>query len=569
MNCSTDRGATMKPKFDIILRLFLCCLLALGQAIPLLAWQEQEGEGPAIQAYEQLTESYVDRIRRQGSFLELSLNDAIRLALTNNLDIAIQNYQEELNRNSILGIKGFYDPQVSFTVGWNSSTSPATSVLDAGGGIAVRQSDGFTWNNSISQQIPYGGRLDLSVNNSRTFSNSSFSTFNPSFGTRFNIQLTQPLWRGFINTQTERSLKLQNLDLELTDLAFEERVSGVVRQVQDRYWDMVGAINSYDAARRSMNLAIIRYKDSQKRVEIGIEAPIEITSARSEVAGRQQSMIQTEVGISDADNDLKNLLAPNTDDPMWDLQVIPTDRPNIEDIQLNLKESIQSALQRRPEMREYTKEFERIAINRKFLKREGKPRVDLNFNYGSQGQAGESTISIDTDGDGLPDTTVPNPDNAFPGNFTNSIGRAFGFDFTNYNISATITVPLKNRSNAANLAAEAINERMLQSQVRQTQQQIAVEVRKAHRQIEIQKERLNASRVARELAEEQLDGENKRFEAGLSTNFEVLRIQRDLADAIQNELAAEIDYVKSITSLRQAMYTLIESNDLVLAKSPD
>ncbi len=558
----------MRPKLDTILTLFLCGLLAFGQAVALPARQEQEGATSRTQAYEQLTESYVERIRREGSFLELSLTDAIRLALTNNLDIAIQNYQEELNRNTIFGTKGFYDPQVSFTVGWRSSTSPATSVLDAGGGISVRQNDGFTWNNSFSQQIPYGGRIQLSLNNSRTFSNSSFSTFNPSYGTGFDIQFTQPLWRGFINTQTERSLKLQNLDLEISDLAFEERVSGVVRQVQDRYWDMVGAINSYDAARRSMNLAIIRYNDSQKRVEIGIEAPIEITSARSEVASRQQSMIQTEVGISDADNDLKNLLAPKNDDPMWDLRIIPTDRPNIEDLRLNLKESIQLALQRRPEMKEYDKEFQRVAINRKFLKREGKPRVDLTFSYGSTGQAGNSTISIDTDGDGFPDTTVPNPDNAFPGNFTSSIGRAFGFDFTNYNISATVTIPLRNRSNASSLAAEAINERRLQSQVRQTQQQIAVEVRKAHRQIEIQKERLNAARVARELAEEQLDGENKRFEAGLSTNFEVLRIQRDLADAIQNELAAEIDYVKSITSLRQAMYTLIESTDIVLAKSP-
>ena len=104
------------------------------------------------------------------------------------------------------------------------------------------------------------------------------------------------------------------------------------------------------------------------------------------------------------------------------------------------------------------------------------------------------------------------------------------------------------------------------SERRQTTQQVAVEVRKAYQQIKIQKERLEASRVSRELSEEQLDGENKRFQAGLSTNFEVLRIQRDLATAVKDELAAQIAYAKSVTALRQAMYTLIQSNDVVIAK---
>ncbi|HSR54504.1 MAG TPA: TolC family protein [Acidobacteriota bacterium] len=521
--------------------------------------------------FELVEQSYVERVKEEGAFIELSVRDAIRMALANNLEISIENFQEEINRVRLVGTKGFYDPEVSFDVGIRSSESPSISVLDAGQGIPVSTRDTFSWSSSFTQQVPYGGRLTVNLDNSRFESNSLFSTLNPSFGTEFSIQYTQPLWRGFIRTATKRQIKLQNLDLELSDLQFELKVSDVVRRVMDRYWDLVQAIESNDAERRSMNLAVVRYQDSTKRVEIGIEAPIEITSARSEVAGREQSFIQSEVAIVNADADLKNLLAPDPNDSLWDLRLIPRDRPKVEQIGLDLRGAINLALQRRPELTEYQKRLEQVEINREFYKKEGKPRVDLNLSYGSTGQAGQAfaRVGVDLDGDGIPDdtTNVPDPDSPFQGNFSNSLSSAFGFDFTNYNISATVTIPLRNRANDANLANQAIEERRLLSQLRMTQQQISVEVRKAFRQIEIQSKRLEAARVARELAEEQLDGENKRFEAGLSTNFEVLRIQRDLAEAIQAELVAKIDYVKSITALRQATYTLVENTDIVLART--
>ncbi|HSR70047.1 MAG TPA: TolC family protein [Acidobacteriota bacterium] len=561
----------------------LCLLLLMGVLAAQDPQQQQQQEpipAPAdeeIPVYDdgdefQLVEqSYVERVKEAGDFVELSVRDAISRALANNLEISIENFQEEINRVRLVGTKGFYDPEISFEVGFNSRENPSTSVLDAGQGIPVSTFDGFTWDSTFSQRVPNGGSLTLSLANNRSETNSTFSTLNPSFQSRFQVQFTQPLWRGFINTETKRQLKLQNLDIELSDLQFELKVSDVVRRVMDRYWDLVQAIESNDAERRSMNLAVVRYQDSRKRVEIGIEAPIEITSARSEVAGREQSFIQSEVAIVNADADLKNLLAPDPNDSLWDLRVIPTDRPKVEDLDLELREAIRMALQRRPELKEYEKRLEQVAINRDFYKREGKPRVDLNLSYGSVGQSGEAfaRVGVDLDGDGIPDQTqtVPNPNSPFQGNLTDSLSSAFKFDFTNYNVSTTVTIPLRNRANEANLANQRIEERRLLSQRRMTQQQISVEVRKAFRQIEIQSKRLEAARVARELAEEQLDGENKRFEAGLSTNFEVLRIQRDLAEAIQAELVAKIDYVKSIIALRQATYTLVENADIVLARS--
>ncbi len=553
----------------------IAVFLLLSPPLGVLA-QEQTRTAESTQAqrdYTLQTETFVDRIRREGNYRELSLRDAIRLALSNNLDLAIENFNEEINRTNILSTKGFFDPQVSFTVGIDSSESPTTNTLTAGGDIAVFSRDGFTWNSSFSQNLPYGGDIRLALNNSRTSNNSTFNTFNPSYNTGFNVTFRQPLWRGFIDTSTERQLKIQNLDSQISDLNFEQRVSEIVRNVQDRYWDLVEAIESYEAQRESLNLAVIRYQDSQKRVEIGIEAPIEITSARSEAATREQTLIQSEVGISDADNDLKELLAPDPHAPIWDVRVIPVDRPVVEDIQISLQDAIRIAQERRPELKTYQREFTKIEVNRKFFKREGKPQVDLQISYGSTGIAGTAFLTEreDVDGDGIDDITrlIPDPNNPFNGNLFDSIQEALGFNFTNYNISANVTIPLRNRTNAANIAQQNIQERRLMQQRRQTQQRIAVEVRKAHTQIQIQKKRLEAARVARELAEERMDGENKRFQAGIATNFEVLNVQRDLANSVQDELAAQIAYVKSVTSLRQAMYTLIESSDIVFAKGSE
>lgn len=558
-----------------IFRLFLCGALTIGLALPLsgaLAQEQAAAQEPdPYGTREQIRESYVERVRAQGDFLELSLNDAIRLALTNNLDIAIQNYNEQLNRQSIIQAKGAYDPTLSFSVGINSSSNPNTSVLDAGEGIDVSTRDGFTWDTTYNHPLKFGGRLTLSMNNSRSSSNNAFSTLNPSYDSRFNISFTQPLWRGFINTSTERSIKLSNLDLEISDIDFEKRVSEIVRSVRDRYWDLVLSIQTHDAERRSMNLAIVSYEDSKKRVEIGIEAPIEITSSRSEVASREQVMIQSEVGIVDAEADLKNLLAPDPTASIWDLRLIPTDTPQLTAPTFTLPDAIEAAVQNRPEIQSYMKQLEKLEIDRKFYKREGKPTVDLVLRYGSTAVAGEAfgRTVIDTDNDGIPDTTVnlPNPTSPFQGNLGNSLVDAFKFNFTNYSIAANVTIPLRNRSNGANLARVNIDEQRMRSQLRQTHQTIAVEVRKAYQQIEIQKKRLEAARISRQLAEEQLDGENKRFQAGLSTNFEVLRIQRDVATTRKDELAAEIAYVKALTALEQAMYTLIENSDIAVAKN--
>lgn len=559
----------MKSVKGIILPIFLLTAVPFLRAVPQekTATDQAQPTMPAIDR----PESWADRMRRERPVRELSVKDAIRLALINNLEIAIEDYNEDLNRQQIFGTRGFYDPRLSFEVGWAATENPARSILDAGRGIPVNTTDRIYFDTSLVQNLPNGSSVILSFNNNRFSTNSTFSFMNPSFGSNFAVSLRQPLWRGFKKTQTRRQLKLFNLDIEISDSQFQQTVSEIVQQVQNQYWELVFAIESYEAIRKSMELAIIQHENNQKRVQIGVMAPIEITASRAEVATREQEMIQSEVQIITSQNGLKRHLAPDPTAPIWNLTLIPTQLPQVQDLAITMDEAISRALGRRPELEQNRLLRQKVEVDREYYQREGRPTVDLVASLTNTGRAGEIFGSefVDTDGDGVPDTSlqnVPQQANPFFGSFGNSWGQVFGFDYINYTLGVSVEIPLRNRANEAERAMLLIEDRRLASQLKNQQQMIIVEVRNAYESIATQRKRLEAAGVARQLSEAQLVGENKRFQAGLSTNFEVLRYQRDLSQSQVQELRARVDYQQAVTDLETAMYTIVDNNDIVLAR---
>ena len=518
-------------------------------------------------------ESYVTRMRRQGVVLEMGLREAIRLALANNLEIAIENYNEDLNQEQIIKARGFYDPTVNFSVGWTSSESPTTSSLQAGGGITVNNVKRFSFDSQLQQNLAGGGVLDLNFTNSRNETNSSFSFINPRFNSAFNLAFTQPLLRGFRTTNTRRQIQLFNLDSEITETQFKQQVAEIVQQVQNQYWELVYAVESNETQRRSVELAAIQYEDNRKRVEIGVMAPIEITSSLAEVARRELAMTQSEVQIINAQNALKRLLAPDPGASIWNVSVIPTDQPQVEDVQISLQESIRTALEARPELEQIQLQMEKNEIDRSYYRKDGRPILNLRGSFGSNGASGLVVGSIleDTDGDGIPDTPTgergPLSDDPRFGNFTKTWTQVFGFDFVSWGVFLDLEIPLRNRSNEADLATVMIRERQFLSRLKNQEQMIIVEVRNAFESIATRKKSLETAGVASQLSTEQLDGETKRFAAGLSTNFEVLRFQRDLAESQVSELRAMVDYQLAVIALRKALFTIVGESDIILAKA--
>jgi len=524
--------------------------------IPMEGSSDADPEFPA-------SKPYVERVRSEGGFLDLSLKEAVRLALTNNLEIAIEDFNEDVTEQRIFQTRGDYDPVLTFTTGWNSSEWPSTSILDAGRGIPTFLRRGFELSSSVRQPVKGGGTLQLALNNDRNSTNSAFSIINPNFETFFNFSFSQPLWRGFRQTGTERQLKLFNLDRHINESQFEERVSAIILRLRNEYWELVSAIDEHETRRQSREQAVLQHELNKKRVAVGISAPMEVSRTRAEVSKREQVTIQAEVQIAIRQNALKRLLTSERTAPLWNLKLIPTDRPRIRPVGITLEEAIGEALKRRPELERLNLELEKNRVDRDYLKKEGKPQINLRANIGSYGRSGQVFKNVDLFG-AL--TREPDPAHPFYGNFGNSMGQALGFDYISYGIFVDVEIPLRNRRNEGQIAETAINERRLNHQRREQEQVIVEEVRNAYERLGIQKRELDMSALAVRFAEEQLELETKRFKAGLSTNFELLQYQRDVAEARLVELRSQIDYQLALAGLRQAMNTIIDDQDLVVAE---
>ncbi|HSR67261.1 MAG TPA: TolC family protein [Acidobacteriota bacterium] len=537
-----------------ILPLLTAFLLLLSPLAAQESGQEQEQQRSPLEVSRQLQAEelevpppYRDKVEAGGqTIMELTLQDAIRLALLHNLDIAIENFNEELTREQIVSTRGFYDPALEFSVGWQDAESPTISDLEAGEGAEVFAQKQFSYSGRLLQNLPSGADFSVSYFSNRSDSNSAFQFANPAYRASFSANFRQPLWRGFRETQTQRLLKLRNLDLEINDLQFEVQVSLVIQQVQDRYWELVFAINNYETRREGMALAITQHKNNQKRVNIGVSAPIEITSSRAEVALREQEMISSEVQIINAQNRLKQLMSDDPKASIWSLSVYPTDTPRTPEIKMTLNEAVDLALQNRPELKQVESRLEQDAVDQTFFKKELKPQVDLRLSYTSNAAGGGEASGL---GDVFTD--------------------AFSFNFHTWSAFVDVRIPLGNRTMEGNLAQARIRERQNLSRLKNAQQGIIVEVRNAFEGLKTQGKRLESARLARELSEEQLRGENRRFQAGFSTNFQVLRFQRDLTSAEAQELRALIDYEQAVTALMRATHQIIEQSQVSLARGQD
>lgn len=552
-------------RIDTFVSLFTIFFLLFSPVVGQTAG-DQIGSG-SISADYQIPDSYVERARKSGTQMELTLREAVQLALENNLQIEIEGYSEELNKQLKYGTKGYYDPMFNFAVGWNSSERPTTSILDAGEAIPTTISKRWTYSVELGQNIRGGGNVGLQFNTNASATNSAFRYINPSYDSSLALNFSQPLWRGFRHTNSDRQLKLYNLDTRINDSQFKATVGDVISQVQNQYWELYYAIQNHETRRKSLELALIQLENNRKKVEIGVLAPIEITSSRAEAASRNQELISSEVNITNAQNTLKGYLAPDTDHIIWGRIIIPTQSPELRDLNLTLDEAVDTALRRRPELEQINYQVAQNEVDREYYENQGKPDVSFTAGLTSQGTSGIVYDTTGQGGGGFPGAGLtPLPDHPFYGEYGEAWSQVYGFDYLTYNFGINVEIPIMNRSNKAQLAQLSINDRRFQTQLRNTQQSIMVEVRNAYENLATQRESLDAARVARELSEEQLDGENKRFEAGLSTNFEVLQYQRDLANAQVNELRAVIDYQLALAQLQAATFTIISDNDVEIAQ---
>jgi outer membrane protein TolC len=472
-------------------------------------------------------------VAQERPVLELSLDEAVKRAMENNLDIKVESYNPLSSEEGIRAAKGYYDPFLSSVLDKNSQTSPQTNAFSGGQKVTT---DGSTWNFGLGQTVPTGGEFSLTFNNNKRDTNSVFTTFNPSYGSSFTLAAAQPLFKNFRMDAPRRQLLLSKKNKEISDVQFKQSVVNVLAAVKAQYYELIFAIDNLEAARQSLALAQKLLDENQIKVRVGTMAPLDVVQAQSEVAGREEGVIVAENALREAEDTLKRSIAPGNEPGLWDLRVVPTDRPSADPYPVDVEAATRRALESRTDVQAARKNLERADIDVRYARSLTLPQLDLVGSYGGSGVGGTQLIR---DGFGGPIVDT------IPGGYGDATSQVFGADYPSWRIGFNLSYPILNRSAKAASAQARLAKEQLEVSLRRLELNVVSEVRTAARAVETNLKRVESSRAARVLQEQRLDAEQKKFAAGMSTNFFVTQAQRDLANAQVSEVRALADYRKS------------------------
>lgn len=467
--------------------------------------------------------------------LPLPLRDAILQALRQNLDLLIEGYNPRARTQEVTREDAAFDPAAFATLKHNETKTPSASTVGGFTAFSPSERETHTGNVGLRKRFTLGTQLELALNNDRTDFNSPGQAVNPAYRTDLTLTLTQPLLKNFGIEANETPLRLARGNLTIAQAVLAQRVQGVVVEVEGAYWDLIFAIEDLEARRRSLRLAEALVRLNQARVRAGVAAPVEVTQAEATRAARLEEIITGEKAVRDGEDRLKRAmnfgLAPG--EPEFTIQ--PTDKPTVLGGPVPLEESLKAARERRPEVLQAQEQVRNQEVSYRFTRNQLLPSLDLVGKVGTNGLGEWPSDDLD---------------------------RAASGSFPTYEVGLVFEYPLGNRAARSGAERARLLLEQARTSLRNVDQQVAVEVREAVRQVRTTLERIEATRRARELAAEQLRIEERRLEAGVSTTFQVLQFQDDLTRAEANAIRAVTDYRKAIAAIDRVTAATLEKYQL-------
>ncbi|HEY6083921.1 MAG TPA: TolC family protein [Nitrospira sp.] len=476
----------------------------------------------------------------------ISLADVVLRALKNNLDISISRQTKESRLTDIVFEQAKYDPLLSFNGQYNRSVSPLNrpvlgfngNVPGVGGEPTPFDQNSFQGTLDMTQNLLTGANYDLNFSPSRVFvAGQNQFLFNPGYQSGLAFTLTQPLLRNMGTDVNKTFIRIAQNNAKVEEHVFLDRVLTVIATVEQTFWELVFANENLKVAEAALKAAQELLATNRAKAKAGVMSIVDVLQAEAAVASRVEQTLVAEKAIRDQEDQLRRLMNPGEEELRLDVRLTPQDRPTLTLDPISLQESIDVAMDRRPEILEAGKNIESSDLNAKFAKNQLLPNLSFQ---GTSGLAG------------------------LGGGAGDMLKRNFSGDFYNYGAGLVLSFPLGNRS-----AISQYNKRQLEAQnakasFQSVRQQVIVGVREAVRRVQTDFKRIETTRSARIMSEKQLQAEQERLKVGISTTRFVLDFQRDLATAQGNELRAIIDYNKSLSNLTRNKATTLDRYNLQL-----
>ncbi len=466
----------------------------------------------------------------------ISLAECIERAVSHNLDVAIERINPAISFLDLDAARAGYDP--NFTATQLHSYTVSGGGLDANKlPIPGSRSDTDSFSSGFSGNGPMGMTYNLSgrVNESYGTRPGPFDTSSGSIG----LSVTQPLLRNFFYDATRYNIAVAKNRLKVSDLRLQAQIINVVSLVEQAYYELIAAKESVRVQENGFLLAEKLVAQNRKRVEIGTMTRLDEKQSESQMAARKTDLIIAQQALASAQNTLKNLITDNYR-TLHDAPLEPTETLPNSPVILSLQDSWNKGLTLRPDVLQSRLDLERQGIVVKYLKNQKLPQLDLGGSYGF----------------GASGNTVREFNDAF-----DDFRRG---DKPFWTIGATFSVPLGNRVPKDRYRQGKLTADQLLLQLKKLEESVLVQIDESVNQIRSSSDRVESARQARVYAEQALDAEQKKLDAGTSTSFVVLQLQRDAITASQQEIRALADYNKALAQLYQNEGTTLQRRKINL-----
>ena len=547
----------------------------------------------------------------RGGNLYLTAQDAIALALENNLDIAIQRYgpflaREDLRRTqagqilrqdialpvvpgpvsvSPIGVSGnasgvaagggivgnavlvgfgpnppSLDPNFYAQVQFQHSSVPQTN-LSLNETTALVQ-DTRNYNIGYQQQFITGTSINASYGSNRYVNNSPSQTLNPYLTNYLDFTISQQLLQGFSRAVNNRQIRIAKNNIKITNLTVKLQAITTISAILNLYWDLVAFNDDVRIKEQTLATAQRLYEDNQKRVSAGALPPVEVTRAAAQVSASEEALLISRTNLAQQETVLKNALSrTGVSDARYDaVHIVPLDHievPKTDEIQ-PIQDLIQTANANRAEIEQSRINLQNTKLNLSGSKAELLPSLGAFAEVTNNGLAGVVNP--------LYNSCCGAPDPYFVGAAGTALGELFRRNFPNYSAGFSFNIPLRNRAAQADYAMDQLKQRTEELQLQRSLNQIRVDVKNAVIGLQQARVRYETAVQTRVLAEQSLQSEQQRFQFGATGSdvTTVIAAQQDLANDQDLEVQAMASYVHARIDFDQALGQTLEKNNVTM-----
>ncbi len=598
----------------------LCCSLVHAQtairvdepAKGRFSWLTHDYQARSVPPVNLANTSRLSALLKAGN-LYLTAHDVVALALENNIDIEVQRYGPLLAREVLRRAEGggalrsvgtgvaagptsvsltgvnintngaptsaggagvssgggivtqlgtqipSFDPTISGFVNFAHNTSPQSNTFLTGTTALVTGTRSFQA--AYSQNFAFGMNTQVSYSSTRIHVNSNNFTLNPYTNGAADLTVTQNLLNGFGVSVNTRNIRVQKNNLKVTDLQFKQQVITTVSAVLNLYWDLVSFNEEVNARQEAVRTAEQLLKDNQEQVRIGTLAEIEVTRAQSQLYSARQDLLIAQTNLMQQETVLKNALSRSgiASADLADVHIVPLDTISVpaQDDMRTVAELVNTAMQNRVELEQARINLDSNRINLAGVKSSLKPSLQVFAELTNNALSGDaSPASV-----GIPGVDY------FDGGYGNLLAQLLRRNFPNYSAGVSLNIPLRNRAAQSDYVTSQLEIRQNELALRKQMNQVRVDVQNAVIGLQQARARYTAAKEARVLSQQTFEGDQKKYELGASTPYQVVQDQRDLATAESNEVQAMANYTHARIAFDQALGVTMDVNNISVAEA--